>query len=187
MLLNNLKQFGILSKAFHWLSAMAVFFLFGLGYWMMELDYYSQWYQTAPHWHESVGILLAIFTLLRIVTKKVQQQPTPLPNHSKLELMQAKAAHYLLYLLMLTMFLTGYLIPTADDRAIEVFSWFAVPSMGELFSNQEDLAGSVHEFSAYTLVILAVVHGLAALKHHFIDKDDTLRRMTGGEMKGNTE
>jgi cytochrome b561 len=89
----------------------------------------------------------------------------------------AKLAHGVLYLLMLMIFLSGYLISTADDRGIDVFDWFTVPSMGELIDSQEDIAGLVHEYLAYTLIAMVVLHALAALKHHFIDKDNVLKRM----------
>ena len=52
-------------------------------------------------------------------------------------------------------------------------------SMGELFANQSDLAGTVHYYAAWVLIIMASVHALAAIKHHVIDKDDTLRKMIG--------
>ena len=59
----------------------------------------------------------------------------------------------------------------------ELMYFFTVPSMGELFPNQEDTAGLIHEYLAYTIIGLTVLHAVGALKHHFIDKDDTLKRM----------
>lgn len=177
MIRNTQNNFGLITRIIHWISALTIFGLFGVGYWMVDLTYYSEWYQTAPHWHESVGILLIIVTLFRLAWKAIQITPQPLSTHSSRDQKKAKAVHYLLYILMFTLFLSGYLIPTADDRSIEVFSWFAVPSMGALFDKQEDIAGTIHEYGAYTLIAFAALHALAALKHHFIDKDVTLRRM----------
>jgi len=177
MIRNTQTNFGLLTRLIHWLSALTIFGLFGVGYWMVDLSYYSEWYQTAPHWHESVGILLLVVTVFRLVWKTIQITPKPLSTHSASDQKKAKAVHYLLYLLMFTLFITGYLIPTADDRSIEVFSWFALPSIGALFDKQEDIAGTIHEYGAYTLIAIAVLHALAALKHHFIDKDETLKRM----------
>ncbi|REL25932.1 cytochrome b [Thalassotalea euphylliae] len=174
---NSKAQYGIIAKAFHWLSAIVVIGLFGVGWWMVDLNYYSQWYQTAPHWHKSIGILLLIATLTRLVWKALTPSPSPLATQSPVEQKAAKFAHYLLYALMLVIMLSGYLISTADGRAIAVFNWFEVAALGELFSNQADIAGVVHEYLAYTLILLALLHALAALKHHFVDKDDTLRRM----------
>ncbi len=177
MLKNSQDKYGSITKALHWLSALTIVGLFGLGYWMVGLDYYSEWYQTAPHWHESIGIMLLLATGFRFFWRLMSLQPKPIESQSTLTQLGAKLAHIIIYLLLFIIFVTGYLVPTADDRAIKVFDWFTVPSLGELFSKQEDLAGLVHEYVAYGLIILAVLHGAAALKHHFIDKDDTLTRM----------
>jgi cytochrome b561 len=154
-----------------------VFTLFGVGLWMVDLDYYSSWYQTAPTWHKSIGILLAIATIARFVWKTFTKSP-PIEG-AVWEKFAAKAAHGLMYLLLLTLFTSGYLISTEDGRAISVFGWFDVPSLGKLFNNQADLAGQIHYWVAVSLMALVAVHAAAALKHHFIDKDNTLRKMLG--------
>ena len=71
------------------------------------------------------------------------------------------------------------MISTADGRGIEVFNWFEVPALPALIEQQEDVAGLVHYWLATSLIVLAGVHALAALKHHFINKDKTLLRMLG--------
>ena len=73
--------------------------------------------------------------------------------------------------------IAGYLISTAEGRPIEVFGWFAVPATFYGPENQEDVAGEIHEILAWLLILLSSGHTLAALKHHFIDRDATLRRM----------
>lgn len=176
MLKNSNSRYGLVAILLHWVTAAVVVGLFAVGWWMVELNYYSEWYRTAPHWHKSVGILLCGLVVLRIVWKLLNRGPMPLGKRWEQRL--ASVAHFLLYSLMLAIFTSGYLISTADGRGIDVFDWFTVPSIGELIENQEDIAGLVHEYLAYGLICLVVVHALAALKHHFIDKDDTLRRMT---------
>ncbi|NMP17485.1 cytochrome b [Thalassotalea sp. Y01] len=177
----NTKQsqqaYPTVAKLMHWLTAVVVFALFGVGLWMVELDYYSSWYRTAPTYHKSVGILLALLIVLRMVYKYLKPAVQPIESHSKMVKISAKATHFILYVLLLTLFASGYLISTADGRGIEVFDWFVIPSLGQLFSNQEDIAGTIHEYVAYSLIVLVVLHGAAAIKHHVIDKDDTLKRM----------
>ena len=177
MIKNTSEQFGLVTKLIHWLSAFTILALFVLGFWMVDLDYYNDWYQTAPHWHESVGILLLIVTLLRVFWRLINVTPEPLENQSVLIVKSAKLAHLLLYCLLLLVMFSGYLIPTADDRVISVFNWFDVISFGELFSNQEDISGLIHEYAAYSLIALSLLHALAAIKHHYINKDATLQRM----------
>nr|WP_086939968.1 cytochrome b [Thaumasiovibrio occultus] len=170
-------MYNLPARLFHWVSALTVFALFGVGLWMVGLDYYSSWYRTAPHWHKSVGLLLALLTLLRMAWKMLK--PHPAIEGKRWEVIAAKSAHHTMYLLLAVMFISGYLISTSDGRAIAVFNWFEIPGAGELFPQQSDLAGKAHYYSAWLLIVLAGVHALAALKHHFIDKDNTLLKMLG--------
>lgn len=169
------EHYSILAILLHWVTAIVVFALFAVGYWMVDLNYYSEWYRTAPYWHKSVGLLLALLTIARCLYKL--QSSVPKPLGSKFEALAAKSAHLMLYLLLFCLFISGYLISTADGRGIDIFNWVTIPSAGELINDQEDVAGLVHEYTAYVLMGLVVIHALAALKHHFIDKDATLRRM----------
>ena len=70
------------------------------------------------------------------------------------------------------------MITSANDKAIAVFDWFNVSPLVLAIKNQEDIAGLVHYYVAYGIIVLAVLHAAAALKHHFFDKDNTLKRMT---------
>ena len=75
--------------------------------------------------------------------------------------------------------ISGYLISTADGKPISVFGWFDVPATLADAGAQTDFAGALHFWLAWSVVVLSVMHGFMALKHHFIDKDDTLKRMLG--------
>ena len=74
---------------------------------------------------------------------------------------------------------SGYLITSADGSAVEVFNWFVVPSITGDQKGLEDIAGDIHEIATWAIIILAGIHALAAIKHHLLDRDDTLRRMLG--------
>ncbi|NOH97023.1 cytochrome b [Vibrio sp. 99-70-13A1] len=174
---NEIKNYNAVARAIHWVSALTIFSLFGVGLWMVDLSYYSEWYKTAPDLHRSVGILLAAVTLIRIVWKTVTASPSV--EGKPYEVIAAKLVHGFMYINLFALFISGYLISTSDGRGIDVFNLFTVPSLGELFNNQSDLAGSVHYYAAWVLIIMASVHALAAIKHHIIDKDDTLRKMIG--------
>ena len=174
---NTELNYGRIAKILHWFTALTVFSLFALGFWMVDLTYYSQWYKTAPHWHKSIGILLFLATLFRLVWRYYNLAPKAVANHSKWEKTASKITHVTIYVLLLTLMISGYLISTADERAIEVFSWFEVPALGELFDSQADISGVIHLYLAYTLIAISLLHAVEAIKHHFIDKDDTLKRM----------
>ena len=71
------------------------------------------------------------------------------------------------------------MIDSKDDKRIAVFGLFEVPATLTSIPDQADVAGAIHEYLAWALVIFAGLHALAALKHHFIDRDATLVRMFG--------
>jgi len=146
---------------------------------MVDLTYYHQWYKTAPALHKSIGLVFFIVMIARVIWRYLQVSPKQLDSHSMLERKAGKVIHSLLYLLIFTIMITGYLISTADGRAIEVFELITIPAFGAIIENQEDVAGLAHKWLAYFLITLSVLHALAALKHHFIDKDNTLNRMIG--------
>lgn len=176
---NTEQRYGYLAIGLHWLVALMVFGLFGLGYWMVDLGYYDPWYKTGPDLHKSIGFVLFVFMVVRIVSRWVQPQPKSLETHSPMEQKAGHIVHGLLYFLLFFIMISGYLISTADGRGIDVFGAFTLGSLGELFSNQEDLAGMAHKYAAYVVIGAALLHALAAIKHHVIDKDSTLKRMLG--------
>lgn len=171
------QRYHPLHIALHWLMALVIPALFGVGLWMTGLDYYSSWYKTAPDLHKSFGILLALLLVFRLVAIRTFGKPAALGAG-----VQQKAAvmvHALMYVLLVAIMLSGYLISTADHRGIPVFGLFEVPGFGEFFPDQADIAGAAHLYLAWTLIVLVVLHAGAALKHHFVDKDNTLTRMLG--------
>lgn len=176
---NTSSRFGLVSVVLHWLVALAVFGLFGLGYYMVDLGYYDPWYRKGPDIHRSIGILLFIVMLGRLAWRWGNRTPAPLATHKRWEVLTAHATHGLLYLLIFVAMVSGYLISTADGSAIDVFGWFRVPSVTGQVKGLEDSAGAVHYWSTWALVLLAITHALAALKHHIFDRDQTLRRMFG--------
>ncbi|HEY5714787.1 MAG TPA: cytochrome b [Psychromonas sp.] len=169
------QQYNKLAKLLHWLSAIVIVCLFVLGLWMLDLNYYHDWYYTAPHIHKSVGLCLFILTLLRILWKI--STAAPAIDGKDWEIQAAKLTHALLYILLIGILISGYMITTADGSGIAVFNWFSVPGFGSIVENQEDIAGTIHYYLALILIGLAIVHALAALKHHFINKDNTLSKM----------
>lgn len=172
---NTRSGWGWVSIAVHWASALAIFGLFALGWWMTGLGYYDHWYHLAPWWHKSIGIVVLLVSVFRVVWRLVQ--PTPAAHGKPLEQWAAHVGHGLIYALMFVVMISGYLISTAEGEGISVFGWFTVPALVSGLPDQAVLAGDVHWYAAWALVILALGHGLAAFKHHWMDRQDTLTRM----------
>ncbi len=179
LLKNTLQSYGVITKLLHWSIAMLTLALFGLGVWMVELGYYDNWYQRAPTLHEGVGALLFILLAIRIFWRWSNIHPDPLKTHRPWEKIAARLTHILLNMLLLAITISGYLIVTAKGAPLNVLNLFNIPASVTDIMNQADKAGELHLWLAWALIILVSIHALAALKHHFIDKDSTLNRMLG--------
>lgn len=179
-LYNNAEGYGIVAVALHWSFVIVVTGLFALGVWMTSLDYYHEWYKRGPDLHRSIGVLLFMLLLFRVYWRISNPLPEPEPCTPTWQNRIAHWVHLGMYLLLFTMVISGYLISTADGRGVDVFGMFQVPALIELnIENLEDRAGEVHWYLALTLAVMAGIHALAALKHHFIDRDRTLVKMLG--------
>ena len=176
---NSPARYGLVSMFLHWGMALAVYGLFALGLWMVGLDYYSPWRKEAPDLHKSIGLILLGVMLVRVVWRFISPPPPAPANHGSFVRVAAKLGHAVLYFGLFAVMIAGYLISTADGVGIPVFGWFEVPALVSNLPDQADLAGEIHFYLAWALVVFSGLHALAALKHHFIDRDATLTRMLG--------
>ena len=172
-----MQKYTRTARSLHWLMAAGIIGLFALGVWMRELDYYSPYYEPAPYWHKSIGIVMMLLFALRIVWRYLNPPPAPLAHHQAWEKKLAHAMHLFFYVALALVFMSGYLIATADNRPVPVFGLFELPPLFTPFDGQEDIAGEVHEYAAWSVIVAALLHAAGAIKHHVIDKDSTLRRM----------
>ena len=178
MLFNSSARFGAITIAIHWVSAVVIIGQFCTGLYMLSLDYYDPYYNVLPHYHKSIGILFAVLLFIRILWTAVNPRPVPAKGVSDWEHKMALFTHKTLLGLLITVVVFGYLISTADGSSIRVFNLFEVPATLSS-ANQEDWAGELHYWFALSVILLSGVHALAALKHHFIDRNETLVRMLG--------
>ena len=151
--------------------------LFAIGIYMMELSYYDPLSRRLPDLHRSIGILFAGLVVFDFVSRMLQVSPGVLSSHSLVEIRLSKIVRWILRLLIGLVIISGYLISTAKGASIPVFEWFSVPATITFIPDQEDAAGQAHMVLAYLLVLIAAGHASTAIKHHFLDKDTTLRRM----------
>ncbi len=176
MVKNSKTSYGWMAITLHWLMALGIFFLFGLGLYMVELTYYDAWYRGSLELHKSLGLVLLLVWFARITWRWINTSPDM--AGTAVEKKAAHVVHQLLYFLMLALMVTGYLISTADGRGIEVFSLIEIPAITSIsFENQEDIAGDIHWGLAWSLMLLVAMHALAAIKHQMINKDGTLTKI----------
>lgn len=172
---NSSRGWGMVSIMLHWVSALAIIGLFALGWWMTNLGYSDAWYNRAPWWHKSLGLLLLGLSLVRVFWRLLQ--PVPSLDGPRWEKRAAQCGHVLMYLALFVVLFSGYLISTAKGQGVSVFDWFTVPALVSELPSQATLAGEIHWYAAWALMVLAAGHALASLKHRLIDRDDTMRRM----------
>ncbi len=168
------------AKALHWVIALAIPPLMALGLYMEGLPFSPEKLQYYS-WHKWAGVSVFMLVLLRLVWR-FTYRPPPLPPHmSSLERFAAHAGHTLLYALLLAVPLSGWLMSSAKGVPTV---WFGVLPLPDLVSRDEglgDLLQATHKYLNWLFAALIVGHAAAALKHHFIDRDDVLARMLPGK------
>ena len=174
---NTKNGYGLVAILLHWLMALLIVGLFAIGVYMVELDYYDKWYNAAPWWHKSVGMLVFFLLVLRLFWVFINTHPLPLLSYKPWEIIAAKVTHVLFYILLLLICFSGYFITTAKGASIDMFGWFNIPALAKLGEGTAEVTGEVHEIAAYVMALLFVLHVCATVKHHFFDKDVTLLRM----------
>lgn len=180
MLFNTKSAFGWLAIILHWLSAVLIVGLFGLGLWMMELDYYHPWRTGALLLHKSIGVCFFFLVVFRLLWRLFNPQPQLAVTIRPVERILARIVQACLYLLMFCLPLSGYFMATSEGHPVQVFGVFSL-SATLVLDNSSDLVSRIHAGMAWIVIGLALLHASAALKHHLFDKDDTLIKMLGFE------
>lgn len=173
---NTAEKFGSLTKLLHWsIAALFItqFFLVYRREFMPENSPESLQYILL---HKSLGVVVLFLALLMIFWRNIGTRPILPMNMSKMEVLAAKVVHFLLYLSMLVMPITGYLMSSLGGYGVSLFGW----KLPNPFVKNESLAGifhETHELASYVIIAIVSIHVFAALYHHFIRKDNVLRRM----------
>ncbi len=157
--------------------ALIVLCLLALGFYMVSLDF-SPFKMDLYWWHKSFGTLVFFLVLLRLLWRFISPRPGHIETHQKWERVLAKIIHALLYIGMIGMPLSGWLMSSAGDFPHTFFDLFDMPDAVGKNKVLFELTEEVHEICSYALMIAVGLHGIGAFKHHFIDKDMTLLRMT---------
>lgn len=173
---NTNNSFGWPSIFLHWLSALIVIFLLIEGLYMVTLTYYDALYHTLPQWHKLAGIGLFLLTIVRMIWVAINKSPVLLTTQTWQRL-AAHVVHYLFYVTITIMIITGYFITTAEGHGIALFFGAEIPAITILSPELASLLGEIHEVTAFTLIALIFLHAAAAVQHHFYYHDKTLVRM----------
>ncbi len=170
------QHYTSIAKGLHWLMALLIVGLIPLGLYMHELPLSPQKLQLYS-WHKWAGVSVFVLLLVRVAWR-LAFPPPPLPSQmSRWQQKAAHAGHLALYLLMLALPVSGWLMSSA--KGVQTV-WFGVLPLPDLLEKDKVLGAQLaelHEFLSWTLVALLAAHVGAALKHQGGDRDDVLTRM----------
>ncbi|MFU8883414.1 MAG: cytochrome b/b6 domain-containing protein [Rhodobacterales bacterium] len=179
-------RYGSMTKAFHWLTALLILSAIPLGLYATNLAHRIEAGETALiaqatllfSLHKTIGIAAFFTALARIIWAVTQPHPGLLKGDRHVEAALASTVHWLLYGAMLITPLTGWVHHAATTGFAPIWWPFGqtLPFVAQS-PLVADAATTVHFLSSRVLIAAIVLHIAGALKHHLIDRDDTLRRM----------
>ena len=180
--MDTLKKFSLWTIILHWVIALGILFLIPLGIYMVNTESWHLY-----HTHKSIGLILFFVILARIIWRLKNGLPSPIGERSKAELAASKITHVTILVLTMLLPVTGMIYSGASGHGFGIFSLNIFPSnynpeTGQAIPYNETLmiwGQTIHSWLGYVLLGLIVIHLLAALKHHFINRDATLKRMLG--------
>lgn len=164
------------AKYFHWGMGLLIICMLCIGLYMASLPLGPDKLKLIGI-HKSIGAILLVLVVLRLLWRLSHAVPELPADLGKIYHLGARAAHYTLYALMFAMPLSGWGMSSAAGFPVSVFGWFTLPNLVAPDKELRKLLGETHEWLAYALIALLVLHVAAALWHHFAHKDDVLRRM----------
>jgi len=173
---NNSQTWGSVSIGLHWLTFILILSLAMLGLIMTDLangPFKIQVYAL----HKSFGLTVLALTFIRLLWRLFSTMPEMTANTPKWQEWIAKLTHGLLYVLLFAMPISGWLYNSAAGFPLKYFGLFKLPKLSGYDPQLKQLAGDAHETFFIILALLMLVHTGAALKHHYLDKDNTLTRM----------
>lgn len=172
----RLDHYTGVAVVLHWSVALLILGSFVVGTYMVELDL-SPWKLKVYSWHKWSGVTIFLLVALRLawrVTHRPPGLPAAMPEWQR---HAAAISHALLYLLMFAVPVSGWLMSSAAGFPVVYFGVFQLPDLVAKNKELFELMKSVHYVLNKALLVLVLLHVVAALKHHFVDRDDVLRRM----------
>ncbi|MGV2862172.1 cytochrome b [Achromobacter sp. AGC39] len=164
------------SIALHWLTALLVVGLFALAEIWSFLPRGTPTRRLLQSLHLSFGLLFTAVFVLRVVWRSTGGRRLA-PAATGLMGLASTGVHGLLYLLMAAQIVLGFLFRWAQGEPFAFFGLFDVPRWIAIDRDQRHFIGGLHDTVAWTIIVLALVHALAALVHHYALHDGVLRRM----------
>ena len=172
---NTKRAWGSLSKALHWIIVLLIINQWVIAERADDLTGFQKF--TALNWHKWFGMTIFMLAIVRLVWRLANPVPDLTAETRPWERVLAKISHALLYTLIFAMPLTGWLMSSAKAYGVSWFNLFQFPDLVGKDERLYELMHETHEVLFGVLVATALLHAAGALKHHFVDRNDVLRRM----------
>lgn len=181
---NTPDSFGLVSRANHWITALAFILAIGTAVYASELMEKGPERSELFQLHFSLGVSIFVLMILRLIWLKFSPNPQPIGTNRK-EIVLSHIAKGFLYLAMLALPISGYIMVSMKGGDINVFGQFILPNIFEVDkeSTVRAVAKFLHVYGGFFIIAVVALHIAGALKHHFISKDNTLLRMLGKSPK----
>ncbi|GFE80911.1 cytochrome b [Steroidobacter agaridevorans] len=179
---NDESRYGVVAQLFHWTIVVLIIVQFILANRADDLPLGTAKIAVLAQ-HKSFGITILGLALLRLLWRwfnPVPAEPLDIPQWQRIA---ARVSHIGLYALLLVTPVVGWLMSSARNFPVSWFGLVTLPDFIEPNRPAYEFLHETHELLAGTLFWLALLHVAAALKHHFIDKDNVLRRMLPVKLK----
>lgn len=176
---NTIDSYGSTAKTLHWLIFAAIAFNITSGLTMGELPR-GNLQNLLYLLHKSTGVTILGLAILRFIWKLMNVAPALPATLSPVEKMAAHVSHWVLYALMLAVPLSGYVFTMAGGFGFDWYGLFRFPDLVGRDKGLADKAAWTHALLAWALLGMVTLHVAAALRHHFMLKDNTLTRMLPG-------
>ena len=172
---NSQKEYGLLAKLFHWITFVILIAQIPFGFYLVGLEF-SDRRIDLENIHILIGITVFYITLLRLIWKFFNSSPTDGNSFFKGQIIIAKINHFLLYLSIFTITISGILKKLYMGETLN-FIFFKYGFEKDNFV-LADAYYEVHIYANYLLLALVSLHILAVIVHHFVFKDKILNKIT---------
>jgi cytochrome b561 len=173
---NTPDNWGTIARSFHWLIAVLVLGQLVIGKVADEMALSPQKLDLFV-WHKSIGVSILLLALFRLLWRVGNAPPEPPPGIPRWETLFARTGHTLLYVLLFAVPISGWWISDSSRIPFKAFWIVPVPDWLPTDRATQELAEDVHGMLIIALLAVLAIHIAAALRHHFVLHNDTLRRM----------
>ena len=166
---------------FHWVVAILVLMMIGLGLFMTDVPKGSPDRAFYFNLHKSIGVTTALLVIMRLGWRASNPPPSLPASMPGWEIQASKISHALLYMCLIVMPLSGFAATQFTKYGVNYFGLFKIPPMGSENKVVYDFLQGIHGVTATLLIVLVVIHVLAAFKHLLINRDNVFQRMLRGD------